>query len=117
MNKLVVPLIVMINCIVHSTMLLGQEIDYKGFPQWKWHKWDSTEYYLYTPSNVKQGEKYPVVVFLHGCCGENYHATLRTTVDPPIRMWHNFGANKQRIPTYLIAPQTSKGWADRKSVV
>ena len=111
MNKLVVPLIVMINCIVHSTMLLGQEIDYKGFPQWKWHKWDSTEYYLYTPSNVKQGEKYPVVVFLHGCCGENYHATLRTTVDPPIRMWHNFGANKQRIPTYLIAPQTSKGWA------
>ncbi len=89
----------------------AQEIDYKGFPEWAWHKQDSTEYFLYTPLNIKKGERYPMVLFLHGCCGENYHATLRNTIDPPIRMWHNFGANTQRIPTYLIAPKTSVGWS------
>lgn len=96
---------------LNSLMVLSQEIDYKGFPEWSWHKKDSTEYFLYTPSNVKQGERYPVALFLHGCCGDDYHATLRNAVDPPIRMWHEFGANKQRIPTYLIAPKTSRGWA------
>jgi hypothetical protein len=89
---------------------LTAQIDYKGFPQWSWHKEDSTEYYLYTPSNMKPGEKYPIALFMHGCCGESYQASLRNTVDPPLRMWHNFGANTQSIPTYLISPATSRGW-------
>lgn len=88
----------------------AQEIDYKGFPEWSWKKEDSTEYYLYTPSNLEPGKRYPIALFMHGCCGEDYHATLRNAVDPPIRMWHNFGANTQTIPTYLIAPKTSRGW-------
>src|SRR5436190_15287133 len=92
-----------------SEPLIAQ-IDYKGFPQWSWHKEDSTEYYLYTPSNMKPGEKYPIALVMHGCCGDSYHATLRNTVDPPLRMWHNFGANTQSIPTYIIAPATSRGW-------
>jgi hypothetical protein len=87
------------------------QIDYKGFPQWSWHKQDSTEYYLYTPSEIKPGEKYPVALFLHGCCGTSYKATLRNTVDPPLRMWHQFGENKQSEPTYIIAPATSRGWS------
>jgi dienelactone hydrolase len=86
------------------------QIDYKGFPEWTWHKEDSTEYYLYTPTNMTAGEKYPVVLFMHGCCGVDYHATLRNCVDPPVRMWHNFGADTQSIPTYIIAPATSHGW-------
>ena len=88
----------------------SQELDYRGLPQWSWHKSDSTEYYLYTPDGMKAGEKYPVVLALHGCCGEDYHATLRNTVDPIVRMWHQFGKNKQDVPTYIIAPKTSKGW-------
>ena len=48
----------------------AQEIDYKGLPQWSWHKEDSTEYFLYTPENMEAGKKYPVVLFMHGCCGE-----------------------------------------------
>ena len=88
----------------------AQEIDYKGLPQWSWHKEDSTEYYLYTPANMEPGKKYPLALFMHGCCGESYHASLRNTVDPPVRMWHNFGANTQTIPTYIIAPATSQGW-------
>jgi len=86
------------------------QIDYKGFPQWTWHRQDSTEYYLYTPSSINKDSLYPVALFLHGCCGKDYHATLRNTVDPPVRMWHNFGANTQKVPTYIIAPATSSGW-------
>jgi hypothetical protein len=86
------------------------QIDYKGFPQWSKHSKDSTEYFLYTPSNMKAGEKYPVALFMHGCCGTDYHASLRNCVDPPVRMWHNFGANTQVVPTYIISPATSRGW-------
>ena len=100
--------------IVLSTLFVqdvfAQQIDYKGLPQWSWHKQDSTEYYLYTPTNMEAGKKYPVVLFMHGCCGVNDHATLRNCVDPPVRMWHNFGANTQQVPTYIIAPATSRGW-------
>jgi hypothetical protein len=47
---------------------------------------------------------------MHGCCGVDSHATLRNCVDPPVRMWHNFGADTQAVPTYIIAPATSRGW-------
>jgi predicted esterase len=87
------------------------QIDYKGFPQWSKHQRDSTEYYLYTPSNKNAGQKLPIVLFMHGCCGVDYHASLRNCVDPPVRMWHSFGENKQYfMPTYIIAPATSRGW-------
>lgn len=93
-----------------SIVSSAQDIDYKGFPEWSWHKEGNTEYYLYTPRGMQPGKKYPVALFLHGCCGVNDHATLRNCVDAPVRMWHNFGANTQRIPTYIIAPATSHGW-------
>lgn len=89
----------------------AQDIDYKGFPEWSWHKEGNTEYYLYTPKGMVPGKKYPVALFLHGCCGVDDHATLRNCVDPPVRMWHNFGENIQRIPTYIISPATSRGWS------
>jgi pimeloyl-ACP methyl ester carboxylesterase len=89
---------------------LSQEIDYKGFPQWSWHKQDTTEYYLYTPDNIKPGKKVPIALFMHGCCGTSYTATLRNCVDPPVRMWHNFGENTQSEPIYIISPATSRGW-------
>lgn len=95
--------------IVLAKLSLAQ-IDYKGFAEWSWHQKDSTEYYLYTPSQKSKTGSYPIVLFLHGCCGENNHATLRNTVDPPVRMWHNFGANTQSEPTFIIAPATSRGW-------
>lgn len=88
----------------------AQEIDYKGLPEWAWKKEGITEYYLYTPSNLQPGEVYPIALFLHGCCGTNYTATLRNCVDPPVRMWHNFGENTQTVPTYIISPATSSGW-------
>lgn len=96
--------------ILPAHYLCAQQIDYKGLPQWSWHITDSTEYYLYTPSDMKKNRKYPVVLVMHGCCGEDDHARLRNTVDPIVRMWHNFSNNTQKTPTYIIAPATSQGW-------
>ena len=95
------------------TQLQAQQIDYKGLPQWSWQKEGETEYYLYTPSNIQPGTKYPLAIFLHGCCGEDNHATLRNCVDPPARMWHNFAANTQPEPTYIISPMTTRGWTQK----
>lgn len=105
------PFFLVFVCSLALNTVYTQEIDYKGFPEWSWHKLDSTEYYLYTPVKLESGGKYPVALFLHGCCGQDAHATLRNTVDPPVRMWHQFGANKQEIPTYIIAPKTTRGWS------
>lgn len=93
--------------------LQAQEIDYKGLPEWSWQKQGETEYYLYTPATIKPGMKCPLAIFLHGCCGEDHHATLRNCVDPPARMWHNFAANTQIEPTYIIAPKTTRGWEQK----
>ncbi len=101
--------------LISITSLQAQEIDYKGFPEWSWQQQDSTEYYLYTPKEMQAGKKYPLVLFLHGCCGPNNQATLRNTVDPPVRMWHNFGANTQAVPTYIVAPATQRGWSQHIS--
>ncbi len=94
--------------IIPATLL--SQIDYKGFPEWSLQKKDSTEYVLYTPLHLHPGKKYPVVLFMHGCCGVDNHASFRNAVDPPVRMWHQFGANKQGVPTYIIAPATARGW-------
>lgn len=92
-------------------LLFSQQIDYKGFPEWSLLKKDSTEYALYTPSKMEPGKKYPIALFMHGCCGKTVNASLRNAVDPPVRMWHNFGANTQQIPTYIISPATMVGWS------
>ncbi|MFC2124156.1 Ig-like domain-containing protein [Bacteroidota bacterium] len=99
--------------IVSMNILIAQQIDYKGFPQWSWHKEGVTEYYLYTPSNIEEGKQYPIAIFLHGCCGQDEHATLRNAVDPPVRMWHNFGQNTQVEPTFIISPKTTRGWKQK----
>lgn len=109
MRSSIRSLIILTIILISFTVSFAQ-IDYKGFPQWSWHKQDSTEYYLYTPSGMQPGKQYPVALFMHGCCGVDDHASLRNAVDPPARMWHNFGANTQKTPTYIIAPATSRGW-------
>ena len=96
---------------IGSSNLRSQNIDYRGFPEWSWGKMDSTEYYLYTPGAAGKGEAYPLVLFLHGCCGNDYHATLRNAVDPPVRLWHNFGENTQRTPLFILSPKTKSGWS------
>ncbi len=87
------------------------QIDYKGFPEWGFNTEGSTQYYLYTPDDIDTTQVYPIAIFLHGCCGEDNNASLRNCVDPPVRMWHNFGKNTQKVPTYIISPATSSGWS------
>jgi predicted esterase len=109
MNKLNLILTALLLCTVG--IATAQDIDYKPFPEWAWGKEDSTEYMLYTPKNMKPGEVYPIALFMHGCCGKDYTASPRNAVDPPVRMWHNFGANIQKISTYIISAATSRGWS------
>jgi dienelactone hydrolase len=90
-----------------------QQIDYKGFPEWSWQKEGELEFMLYTPKNAEPGKPCPIAVFLHGCCGEDDHATMRNAVDPPARMWHGFGLNLQSEPTYIMAPKTTRGWTQK----
>ncbi len=87
------------------------QIDYKGFPEWGFNEVGVTQFYLYTPADIDTTQVYPIALFLHGCCGENNNASLRNCVDPPVRMWHNFGKNTQKVPTYIISPATSSGWS------
>lgn len=94
-----------------ATFLHAQDLDYRGLPEWSWGHHDSTQYMIYIPDKLEAGKKYPIALFMHGCCGKSYDATERNEVDPPARMWHNFGADTQKIPTYIISPATSRGWS------
>ena len=93
--------------------VLSQKLDYKGFPEWSWQKEGNTEFMLYTPADALPGAPCPLVVFLHGCCGEDEVATMRNAVDPPVRMWHGFGQNIQTEATYIMAPKTTRGWSQK----
>lgn len=97
-------------CILLSIPAFSQDLDYRGLPEWSWGSHDSTQYMIYVPKNMESGKIYPVALFMHGCCGKDYIATERNEVDPPVRMWHNFAADTQKIPTYIISPKTSRGW-------
>ncbi len=88
----------------------AQKLDYKGLPQWSQQQEGITNYWLYTPDNLEEGKVYPIALFLHGCCPEDEVLRPRSTVDPPLRMWHHFGENTQAIPTYIIAPVSKRGW-------
>jgi len=110
MKKLKLEVPILFFMLAYSFCTYSQDLDYKGFPEWSKHTQGITEYYLYTPNNIVQGEKVPIALFLHGCCGTSYTANLRNAVDPPVRMWHNFGDNEQTVPVYIIAPATSSGW-------
>ncbi|WP_206678803.1 dienelactone hydrolase family protein [Alienimonas chondri] len=75
---------------------------------------DGTEYQhlLVRPAEVKPGQKYPLVVFLHGA-GERGS-------DPTVLAKHFFPAMlseeyRERFPCYIIAPQCPKDgrWANR----
>ena len=86
-------------------------VDYKPSSEWAWGIEDSTEYFIYTPGNLELGKKYPIALYLHGCCGDSPNAIPHRAADPPVRMWHNFTENTQDIPTYIISPQTTRGWS------
>ncbi len=75
--------LILVLLLILSSPNRAQQIDYKGFTERLWQKEGNTEYMFYTPSAAVPGEKCPMAVFLHGCCGEDDHATMRNAVDPP----------------------------------
>jgi pimeloyl-ACP methyl ester carboxylesterase len=102
--------------VLTTGMLLSQPpIDYKPFPEYRPGAHGSSQYYLYTPRNIPSGHLCPIVLYLHGCCGASNNATPRDCVDPGARVWHNFGANTQPEPTFIMAGTTESGWSQHET--
>lgn len=104
-----VPALILTWLLLSAGASFGQ-IDYRGLPEWSFESQGETEYLLYTPRGMKPGKRYPIALFMHGCCGDDDLVEYRNAVDPPVRMWHQWADNEQSIPTYILAPATSRGW-------
>ena len=82
---------------ISLSVLKAQQIDYKGFPEWSWQKQGITEYYLYTPAKIEAGKKYPIAIFLHGCCGQDERAARDRRGQDPGRGAGLFLANDRAL--------------------
>ena len=71
---------------------------------------DTLLYRLLRPETVKAGEKYPLVLFLHGA-GERGNDNERQLVHGA-QMWLN-PVNREKYPAFVLAPQCPEGgyWA------
>ena len=82
---------------------------------------DNLLYVAYIPkeNNMEPGELYPLVLYMHGSCGECTTHT-RITWESNLQVWHNYNANTQIEPTFVIAPAGgSGGWtnANRRDTI
>ncbi len=79
------------------------------------------KYVLYHPAEsvLANGEKYPLVIHLHGSCPEcTTHEKIAE--ESTLKYWHNFDANTQPIPTFIMAPVgDASGWTgeSRRSAI
>jgi hypothetical protein len=58
---------------------------------------------VYIPKNLKEGGKYPFVVYMHGHC-DVCVTHERILKESGLQLWHSYGKNKQIEPTFLFAP-------------
>lgn len=63
---------------------------------------DSLQYRLLRPENEQEGEKYPLVLFLHGA-GERGNDNQKQLIHGG-QMWLN-PVNREKYPAYVLAPQ------------
>ncbi|MEZ5402916.1 MAG: alpha/beta hydrolase-fold protein [Bryobacteraceae bacterium] len=66
------------------------------------------KYLVYAPRQLAAGERYPLVVYLHGSCKECV-THERIARESGLRMWHGYDRNVQREPTFLFAPAGGTG--------
>lgn len=69
---------------------------------------ETLKHVVYVPRNLEQGRKYPLVIYLHGSCGEcvTHERILR---ESGLQWWHGYDRNVQREPTFLFAPAGGTG--------
>jgi len=89
-------------------------------PNWvhRVHPTNGLWYDLYIPSSggIQPGSKYPMVLALHGCCraDDNDPGQVVVGVDNIYRQWHNYGANTQTEPTWIVAPGSATAWDTKR---
>lgn len=80
---------------------------------------ETLKHVVYVPRNLERDRKYPLVVYLHGSCGECI-THERILKESGLQWWHGYDRNVQREPTFLFAPAGGTGgWtseARRKAV-
>jgi poly(3-hydroxybutyrate) depolymerase len=71
---------------------------------------EAMRYRLFVPRNYSSAKKYPLVLFLHGCCGCGDN---RCHVTYPALAWAE-DSNQAKNPCFVLAPQvlTNKIWVD-----
>lgn len=103
-------------CLLHVA-----QVGHQGFKPMEWHSLLTKEqfrsgentlpYRLMTPANPKPGQKYPLVIFLHGA-GERGNDNNVQLVHG-VKEFANANA-REKFPCFLIAPQcpTGKRWVE-----
>lgn len=79
-------------------------------PEYQYLEKDGLKYILYhpAPNALVEGEVYPLVLYLHGSCSECI-THERIAIESNLMFWHNYSANTQPIPTFIIAPAGGTG--------
>src|SRR5690606_1138956 len=74
-----------------------------SLPEYRYWNSENLLYVAYIPDEKvwESGEKYPLILYLHGSCAECI-THERITQESNFQYWHNFEANTQIEPTFLI---------------
>ncbi len=69
---------------------------------------ETLRYLVYQPRDLKADGRYPLVIYLHGSCGEcvTHERIMR---ESGLQIWHDYERNVQREPTFLFAPAGGTG--------
>jgi poly(3-hydroxybutyrate) depolymerase len=69
---------------------------------------ETLRYLVYEPRDLKADRRYPLVIYLHGSCGEctTHERIMR---ESGLQVWHGYERNEQREPTFLFAPAGGTG--------
>ena len=92
-----------------------EEVKYTGGP----YKNESFEYTVMKPDSVVSGQKYPLVLFLHGAGERGQDTKLLQMHLPKLMATEKY---RKRFPCFFVAPQCRKGklwanhhWSDKTS--
>lgn len=69
---------------------------------------DPLKYLVYVPRQLESGQRYPLVIYLHGSCKECL-THERIMLESGLQIWHDYERNVQREPTFLFAPAGGTG--------
>ncbi|MBD3239416.1 MAG: hypothetical protein GF331_02435, partial [Chitinivibrionales bacterium] len=92
---------------------------YDPAPNWEHRTHSNGQWYdLYVPDPITPDQTCPMVLALHGCCGDGVnYGEVTVGGDPIYRAWHNHARNTQAEPTFIVAPGISSNWGNYRTRV